>query len=95
MSERLFSKFKKNAFSKLNLSQIITFLRSQRFVPYSWLVEQRAGNDTRILLQITEGSNIVVDELVNDVGGLKGGRLGVYTHSQANVIWSKLETECL
>jgi len=66
----------------------------KRFVPYSWLVEQRSDNET-ILIQITEGSNVVVNELVQDVGGLKGGRLGVYTHSQANVIWSKMETECL
>ena len=47
------------------------------------------------MIQITEGSNVVVNKLVEDVGGLKGGRLGVYTHSQANVIWSKMETECL
>ena len=67
---------------------------SQRFIPYSWLVEQRPDNET-ILIQITEGSNMVVNKLVEDVGGLKGGRLGVYTHSQANVIWSKMETECL
>lgn len=70
------------------------YVSSQRFIPYSWLVEQRSDNET-ILIQITEGSKVVVKELVEDPGGLKGGRIGVYIHSQANVIWSKMESECL
>jgi len=62
------------------------------------LVEQRSANET-ILLQIREGSGdsqkVIVNEEVKDVGGLKGGRLGLYTHSQSNVIWSNMATECL
>jgi hypothetical protein len=58
------------------------------------VVEQRVDTQT-ILLQIFAGKTKIVDELITDRGGLAGGRLGVYTHSQENCIWSKMETQCL
>lgn len=64
------------------------------FTPYSWLVEQRPGGQT-IFLKITEGSRVIVNETISDVGGLAGGRVGIYTHSQENVVWSKMTTKCL
>jgi hypothetical protein len=58
------------------------------------VVEQRSDSRT-ILLQISEGNTMIVNELIQDPDGLAGGRLGVYTHSQESCIWSKLETRCL
>jgi syndecan 4 len=63
------------------------------FTPYSWLVEQRPGG--KIFLKITEGSRVIVNETFKDVGGLAVGRVGIYTHSQENVVWSKMTTKCL
>jgi len=62
--------------------------------PYKWVVEQRSDEKT-IHLQITRGSELIIDEIVQDVNGLAGGRLGVYCSSQQEIIWSRMSTECL
>ena len=66
---------------------------------YSWLVEvqpdQSNAGTQNIVLKINEGSKVVVDAAISDVGGLAGGRLGVYCQSQQDVIWSRMATECL
>ena len=36
-----------------------------------------------------------VNLYLQDAGGWLGGRLGVYTHSQEKVTWSKMTTVCL
>jgi len=66
------------------------------FTPYSWVVEQRPiGQAVNIFLKITEGSRVIVNETITDVGGHAGGRVGIYTHSQENGVWSKMTTKCL
>ena len=66
---------------------------------YSWLVEvqpdQSNSGTQNIVLKINEGSKVVVDATISDVGGLAGGRMGVYCQSQQDVIWSRMTTECI
>ena len=73
------------------------FLQAQ--TSYSWLVEVRPDQSNsgtqNIALKINEGSTVVVDATISDVGGLAGGRLGVYCQSQQDVIWSRMATECI
>ena len=58
----------------------ILFLQAQ--TSYSWVVEvrpdQRNSGTQNIVLKINEGSKVVVDETISDIGGLASGRLGVY-----------------
>lgn len=66
---------------------------------YSWVVEvspdQSNPGAQNIVMKINEGSTVVVDETISDVGGLSGGRLGVYCQSQRDVIWSRMTTKCI
>jgi hypothetical protein len=75
----------------------ILFLQAQ--TSYSWHVEVRPDQSNsgtqNIVLKINEGSTVVVDETISDVGGLAGGRLGVYCQSQEDIIWSRMATECI
>ena len=71
----------------------------QAKTPYAWDVEissNRTNPEVQdIRLKIHEGIKPVVDEVVYDVNGLSGGRLGVYCQSQEDVIWTHLKTQCL
>jgi len=62
--------------------------------PYTWMVEQRPS-EQKIILKINEGAKLIVNQTISDVGGLAGGRLGVYCNSQEDIIWSAMSTECL
>ena len=81
---------------------VLNLLFHQAKTSYRWVIEHRSdGQNTDILLQIHEGSsqyssgNLVINEQIREAGGLAGGRLGVYTHSQEDVTWSNMKTNCL
>jgi len=66
---------------------------------YSWLVEAKPDTAVKgaqnITLKISEGSKVIVDEVIVDKDGLAGGRLGVFCQSQEDVIWARMSTECV
>lgn len=46
-------------------------------------------------LKLQQGETVLADSGYLYDTTLTGGRLGVYTHGQANVIWSRLTAKCL
>eukprot|EP00794_Sanderia_malayensis_P009735 gene9735-10730_t len=62
-------------------------------VPYYFQLQHRPNNSI-IRLQVYERSNLFIDTgfiLANDI---KAGKVGLYSFSQENVVWSNLRVEC-
>jgi len=49
----------------------------------------------RLSLKIWNGPRLIVDWFTTDIGGLMGGRVGMYSHSQDLTYWTNLKTESL
>jgi len=49
----------------------------------------------RLSLKIWDGPRLIVDWFTTDIGGLMGGRVGMYSHSQDLTYWTNLKTENL